>query len=70
MGLKLKVNDLVKELGHQRGRTEQMRKKNNKFARVLNVEFQNERLWNAGVLNSHRVEGMRSMYDKLKEGKM
>ena len=38
-GLKLKVNDLKQELGQQRGKTEEIRKKHNKFAKVLNVEF-------------------------------
>lgn len=37
--LKLKVNGLTKELDHQRGKTEEMRKKNQRFSKVLNVEF-------------------------------
>ena len=39
VSLKLKINGLVRDLGHQRGKTEEIRKKHNKFARVLNVEF-------------------------------
>jgi len=35
--LKLKVNGLTENLSHQRGKTEEIRKKYNKFVKVLNV---------------------------------
>ena len=39
VNLKLKINGLTQDLNHQRGKTEEIRKRYNKFAKVLNVEF-------------------------------
>lgn len=69
MNLKQTVNRLVEELSQQRGKTESMRKKNKKFSKILDIEFENEQHWSAAATHNHLVSGIRNMYDTLKESK-
>lgn len=66
MNLKQTINRLVEELSHQKGKMQNISKKNEKYSKILSTEFENERHWSSTTVSNHLVTGIRSMYDNLK----